>query len=379
MTVRAGIVGCGGISQSHATAYTNLEDATLVALCDIDPAALNARADEYDVSNRYTNYEDMFEKERLDVVSVCTHAPLHAPITIAAAKAGINVLSEKPLSIDLQNADQMVTACKEAKVRLAVSHQYRFTPLFRHAKEWIDSGRIGEFRSIREVGKGREAGFELMEMGVHYFDEMDFFMDGIEWVHAQITYREHAVGVEDIMHSSALCKTDRRDNGMVAGDTMMVHLGGKGGTYGVVELYCREPRQGWMMGPHILGSTGQLMIKPNPKTGIDEMWYCPFDVSFAAHTPQWERVLLPKEAFVIDGTPWPGRHSIWSVRDMVNAIREDRQPELGGSKALTSLECVSAVYESHFTGARAMLPLPDRRHPLIKRLDAVSTSEQAKS
>ena len=373
MTLRAGIVGCGGISRSHATAYANLKDVELVGLCDIQPAALNARAAEYAVSNRYTDFREMFEQETLDVVSVCTHAPLHAPITIAAAEMGINVLSEKPLSTDLENADRMVAACQAAGVRLAVSHQYRFTPLFRHAKEWIQSGRIGEFRSIREVGKGREAGFELMEMGVHYFDEMDFFMDGIEWVHAQVTYQGHAIGVADIMHSSELCKTDRRDNGMVAGDTMMIHLGGNRGVSGLVELYRREPLHGWMMGPHILGSEGQLMIKPNSKTGIDEMWYCPFDVSFAAHTPQWERVLLPKEVFVIDGQTWSDRHSIWSVRDMVNAIRENRQPELGGSMALTSLECVSAVYESHFTEARAYLPLGDRRHPLIKRLNEVSS------
>ena len=373
MGLRAGIVGCGGISRSHATAYANLKDVDLVALCDVQSAALNTRADEYAVLNRYTDFQDMFEKEALDVVSVCTHAPLHAPVAIAAAEAGINVLSEKPLSTDLENADQMVAACKAAGVRLAVSHQYRFTPLFRHAKEWIDAGRLGEFRSIREVGKGREAGFELMEMGVHYFDEMDFFMDGIEWVHAQATYRGHAVGVEDIMHSSELCKTDRRDNGMVAGDIMMIHLGGKRGASGLVELYCRDPLQGWMMGPHILGSEGQLMIKPNPQTGVDEMWHCPFDVSFAAHTPQWKRVLLSDEVFVIDGRSWSSRHSIWSVRDMVNAIRENRQPELGGSKALTSLECVSAVYESHFTEARAYLPLEDRRHPLIKRLDEDST------
>lgn len=376
MTLRAGIVGCGGISRSHATAYTNLRDVELVALCDIQPAALNTRADEYNVSKRYTDFQEMFETETLDVVSLCTHAPLHAPIAIAAAAAGINVLSEKPLSTDLENADQMVTACREAGVRLAVSHQYRFTPLFRHAKEWIQSGRIGELRSIREVGKGREAGFELMEMGVHYFDEIDFFMDGIEWVHAQATYQGHAVGLRDIMHSSELCKTDRRDNGMVAGDTMMIHLGGKQGASGLVELYRRETLQGWMMGPHILGSEGQLMIKPNPKTGIDEMWHCPFDVSFASHTPQWERVLLPQEVFSIDGQSWKDRHSIWSVRNMVNAIREKQQPELGGSKVLTSLECVSAVYESHFNGARAYLPLKDRRHPLIKRLNMSSKNTE---
>ena len=228
MALRAGIVGCGGISRSHATAYTNLEGVALTALCDINPAALDARADEFGVSGRYTDYEAMFESEKLDLVSVCTHAPQHAPVAIAAAKHGVDVLSEKPLSVDLQTADRMVAACAEAGVRLAISHQYRFTPLFQEAKAWIEAGRIGEFRSIREVGKGREAGFELMEMGVHYFDEMAYFMGGIDWIHAQISYQGHAVGVEDIMPSSQLCRTDKRDNGIVAGDTMMVHIQGPG-------------------------------------------------------------------------------------------------------------------------------------------------------
>ena len=95
MTLRAGIVGCGGISRSHAGAHANLEGIDLVAMCDINRDALNNRADEYGVSNRYTDYEEMFTREDLDIVSVCTHAPLHAPIAIAAAKAGIHVLSEK--------------------------------------------------------------------------------------------------------------------------------------------------------------------------------------------------------------------------------------------------------------------------------------------
>ena len=154
MTLRAGIVGCGGISRSHAAAHDGLEDVVLIAMCDINRDALNNRADEYGVTNRYTDYQEMFANETLDIVSVCTHAPLHAPITIAAAKAGIHVLCEKPLSVDLETADQMLTTCNEAGVYLAVSHQFRFTPLFRKAKSLVDAGKIGELRSIREVGKG---------------------------------------------------------------------------------------------------------------------------------------------------------------------------------------------------------------------------------
>jgi predicted dehydrogenase len=369
MTLRAGIVGCGGISRSHAGAHANLEGIDLVAMCDINRDALNNRADEYGVSNRYTDYEEMFGREGLDIVSVCTHAPLHAPIAIAAAKAGIHVLSEKPLSVDLETADQMLTACREAGVHLAISHQFRFTPLFRHAKSLIDAGKIGELRSIREVGKGREAGFELMEMGVHYFDEMDFFLDGISWIQSHITYQGHDVTEADIMHSSELCKTDRRDNGIVAGDTMLVHIGGANSAYGIMELYCRQPRHGWMMGPHLLGSEGQLMIKPHPDTGIDEMWYCPFDVSFASHTPVWEQIELDASAFLISGKAWQSRHTIWSAQNIRDAILNENQPELGGRNALTSLECVSATYVSHFSGQKVQLPLEERSHPLVKRLN----------
>ncbi len=379
MSLRVGIVGCGGISRSHAEAYCHLADVDLVALCDINSEALEKRADMFGVAGRYTDYNEMFTAKNLDLVSICTHAPLHAPVTIAASEAGINVLSEKPLSIDLQSADQMLAACRKAGVRLAVSHQYRFSPAIRRAKELIESGKIGQLRSVREVGKGREAGFELMEMGVHYFDEMDFLMGGIYWIHAQISYQGHEVTAADIMHSSELCMTDRRDNGMVAGDTMMIHLGGPGGVYGMIELYRRESRHGWLWGPHLLGDRGQIMVKPNPDSDVDEMWFCPFDVSFPAHTPPWEQVEIAKEDYVIEGRPWPAKDSIWSVRNMVDSIRSNSEPELGASRASTSLECVSAVYESHFTGARAKLPLPDRRHPLVKRLDRASHTHRSET
>lgn len=273
------------------------------------------------------------------------------------------------MSVDLETADQMLKVCNNAQVHLAVSHQFRFTPLFRHAKTLLESGKIGDLRSIREVGKGREAGFELMEMGVHYFDEMNFFMNGISWIQAHITYNGHDVTNSDIMHSSQLCTTDRRDNGIVAGDTMLIHIGGRSGAYGIIELYQREQRHGWMMGPHLLGTNGQLMIKPNPTSGIDEMWYCPFDVSFAKHTPEWDQIEIDTSEFIISGKAWMSRHTIWSAKNIRDAILNGTQPELGGKKALTSLECVSATYTSHFTNKKVQLPLEERYHPLIKRLN----------
>ncbi|HIA67479.1 TPA: hypothetical protein EYN98_15760 [Candidatus Poribacteria bacterium] len=83
---------------------------------------------------------------------MCTHAPLHATIAIPAVKRGVNVLCEKQLYIDLESADHMLAICTEAGVELAISHQFRFTPIFRCAKQWIDSGKIGKLCSFREVG-----------------------------------------------------------------------------------------------------------------------------------------------------------------------------------------------------------------------------------
>lgn len=119
------------------------------------------------------------------------------------------------------------------------------------------------------------------------------------------------------------------------------------------------------MGPHLLGSEGQLMIKPNAQTGIDEMWYCPFDVSFAAHTPAWEQIELDTSVFIISEKAWKSRHTIWSAQNMQDAILNGNQPELGGRNALTSLECVNATYTSHFNGAKVQLPLEERSHPLV--------------
>ena len=87
--IAGGDCGVRGISRSHAAAYSHLDGVELVALCDINQVALEERANEHGVAGRYGDYEEMFKRERLDVVSVCTHAPLHMPVTLAAARAGV--------------------------------------------------------------------------------------------------------------------------------------------------------------------------------------------------------------------------------------------------------------------------------------------------
>ena len=131
MTIRAGVVGCGGIGEQHAVAYANLDEITLAALCDIEVERLKRCGTAVSAPVYISSYEELFANEGLDIVSIFTKAPKHAEVAVAAAEACVHVLCEKPLVIDLASADEMLTACHRAGAHLVVSHQYRFSPSHR--------------------------------------------------------------------------------------------------------------------------------------------------------------------------------------------------------------------------------------------------------
>ena len=82
----------------------------------------------------YSSYEEMLQREELDIVSVCTHAPLHAPVTLAAAEAGVKaVFCEKAIATSLAEADAMVAACDERNVKLVINHTRRWDPYYETA------------------------------------------------------------------------------------------------------------------------------------------------------------------------------------------------------------------------------------------------------
>ena len=93
--IRAGVVGCGGISNMHIEGYKSFDRAQVVAVCDIDEARAKAKAEEHGGLEWYTDYQKLFESEDIDAVSVCTSSPTHVEIAIAAAESGIHVLCEK--------------------------------------------------------------------------------------------------------------------------------------------------------------------------------------------------------------------------------------------------------------------------------------------
>ena len=147
--LRVGIVGCGSITKyRHAPEYAHNDAAEIVAFCDVNLVRATLMAEEYG-GKVYTDYLDMFEKEELDLVSVCTPNLYHAPISIAAARAGFHVLCEKPMAASEAEALRMITAAKESNVVLMIGHNQRFMPAHLKAKEILQSGDLGRVLTFR--------------------------------------------------------------------------------------------------------------------------------------------------------------------------------------------------------------------------------------
>lgn len=152
--LRVGILGCGGMSRNHVNGYLITGRYEVVALADLNESAMASMDSQFSLStNHYTDAREMFEKEKLDVVSICTWHGGHAPWTIAAAayqpKA---ILCEKPMADTLGAAEQMLVACRRNGVKLAIAHQRRFLPAYTLAKQLIADGALGKVELIQSFG-----------------------------------------------------------------------------------------------------------------------------------------------------------------------------------------------------------------------------------
>lgn len=154
--LRAGIIGCGGITERrHAPVLTSfVGHVELAALADVSEARLALIGDKYSVSSahRYTDYEAMLKNESLDLVHVCTPHHLHRPQAIAALQAGSHVLMEKPIATSVEEANHIIEAADQAGKKLTISHNQLFRPLHQAVMKHISQGDIGDVFLVRTEG-----------------------------------------------------------------------------------------------------------------------------------------------------------------------------------------------------------------------------------
>jgi len=124
--VRIGIVGSKFAADFHCDSYSRNEHAELVAVAAIDN--LEAISSKWNIPHSYEKYEEMFERDDIDLVSVCVPNFLHHDVVFAAAKAGKNVVCEKPLATTAEDAGQMIHACEDSGVKLMYAEDWCFAP-----------------------------------------------------------------------------------------------------------------------------------------------------------------------------------------------------------------------------------------------------------
>jgi predicted dehydrogenase len=141
--LRVGIVGAprGGGYLSGFRAVTQTE---VVAMCDLNPQVLEDSANHAGVALRYTNYEEMLDKARLDIVVVSTPMPFHAPQAVAALERGINVISEVPAATDLEQCWQLVQAVCASKAKYMMAENYTYMKANVLVKAMAHAGVFGE-------------------------------------------------------------------------------------------------------------------------------------------------------------------------------------------------------------------------------------------
>ncbi len=213
---KTALIGCGTISYNHLTALAELDDVTVVALCDVHPERAEARKAEFELGAKiYTDFDELLEEEELDAVHIATPHYLHAPMTIAALEKGINVFLEKPLCISEAEADAMLAAEKNSSARVCVSFQNRFNAAFEYAKRLVESdggatdgyGSVFWYRS-REYYEGSdwrgrcatEGGGVMINQAIHTLDMLIQLLGKPTSVCAT-TANHHLKGVIDVEDS----------------------------------------------------------------------------------------------------------------------------------------------------------------------------------
>ena len=157
--LKIGIIGCGWIAEAHIESYLEMDDVEIVAAADLIPGKAEAFMERYGVKGVrfYPSHKELIDNEQLDGVSVCTYNTQHAAPAIYALKHGVNVLLEKPFTVTLDEAIEVMKAEKESGKVLSIGFQPRGDLNMQMIKKIVESGALGKVYYI-QTGGGRRRG-----------------------------------------------------------------------------------------------------------------------------------------------------------------------------------------------------------------------------
>jgi predicted dehydrogenase len=207
--LRVAFAGAGMISWYHLTAWRKLgQSVALVAVCDPDQARAAERAAEFSIPSTYRDAEAMLAAESIDALDVASPRSTHASWVEAAAKRGIDILCQKPLTPTLAESEALVRSV-DGRARLMVHENWRFRPWYRELKRWIEAGDLGEVllarmamitsgllpdasgrrpSLVRQPFMQHEPRLMLAEVLIHHLDVMRFLCGELSVVAARAAH-----------------------------------------------------------------------------------------------------------------------------------------------------------------------------------------------
>ncbi len=141
--LKIALAGVGGISGEHIPVWDKMEDAELSAICDIRPE----RMERYPEKRRYTDFNEMLAKEDIDILDICLPTYLHTDYAVKAMEKGINVICEKPVSLNESDVQRVYSAARKTNVKFMAAHVLRFWWEYELIKKIFDSGKYGKLLS----------------------------------------------------------------------------------------------------------------------------------------------------------------------------------------------------------------------------------------
>jgi len=339
VTVKWGVIGAGGIADRRTIpGMLESDKVELIAVMDIDEARVKRVAEKYDVSAAYTKEEDLIADPNVEAVYIATPVYLHKKQALMAAEAEKHILLEKPMALNVSEAEEIAEAVEKAGVKFTQGYMMRFQELHKRAKEMIDEGILGEAVFARaqlscwypdiegawrqDPAKG--AGGSLVDLASHCYDLLWWFMGDISEVFAFCDTLTFSYPVED-------------------SSTTLLRF--KSGAHAVVDAFFNVPDAAGQSRLEIYGNKGSIQAKHTIGQAAGGEMEAYISEAARQYDPQQEKAALEVERQEITAEPYNMYRA--QVEYLSRCIEEDREPEINThASGVYIMRIIEAAYES---------------------------------
>ena len=341
--LRFGIIGCGVIGPTHADALKTLPEARLVAVADVVAERAEKLAARHGVA-AYVDAQQMLDRERPDVICICTPSGQHGEHAIQAMRAGCHVVVEKPMEIRLEVIDEMLRVQAEAGVKLTVISQHRFDPATQQVHAALQEGAFGKLvlgnalvpwwrtQEYYDSGAWRgtwalDGGGVLMNQSIHSIDVLQWLMGPVRSLYAYTDTLVHRMETED-----AGVAVLRFANGALG--TIAAATGAYPGTGVRIEIYGDK-------GTAVIEGD-QLALLKLARDATEPVGPYGAGVTTTTQPPAHESAASTAS----DPSALSANTHALQIADLIRAIREDGVPLVDGHAARRPVEIILGIYES---------------------------------